>query len=235
MKKYNLFWTIVGIICVLTMFVSSLYWEKQYHAIEEHLIAVSNEYKNQIQIFEQNCEDLIVKNSTLEEQLIANEEQLAKNVKLIEEANFMIDALKSEKYSVPYTISEKEIEMIAQTIWGEARGANTLQQSMVVWCILNRVDSGKWGNTVAEVIAAPDQFHGYSSRYPVTEEHKALARDVVTRWQIEAFCPGEVGRTLPAEYLYFRSDETDLGNIFRTEWSGNYKVWDPNSCWNPYS
>lgn len=228
MKKNNTFFNIILVVCTAVMLVFSLYWIGKYLAIEEELAEVHNTSQYEIQSLEQRCKNLLTHNTALEATL--EESQTA-----LENANVMIEAFKSEKYAVAYTVTEKEIEMIAKTIWGEARGVNTFQQSMVVWCILNRVDSGKWGNTVAEVITAHDQFHGYSSRYPVTEEHKALAQDVVARWQMEKFCYGDVGRTLPSEYLYFQSDGTGLGNIFRTQWRGNYEVWDPSNCYNPYS
>jgi hypothetical protein len=197
-------------------------------SVEDQLIELHNISQNEIKTLEHQRQELIEKNSALEVSLEDSKAEL-------ENANIIINAFKSEQYSIPYTVTEKEIEMIAQTVWGEARGVNTFQQSMVIWCILNRVDNGKWGNTVAEVIMAYDQFHGYSANNPITDEHKALARDVVARWQMEKYCSGNVGRTLPSEYLYFRSDKTGLGNIFRTKWTGDYEVWDPSSCFNPYS
>ena len=149
----------------------------------------------------------------------------------LETANTIIAALKSEEYTVGMTVTNYEIELIAKTVWGEARGTNTLEQSGVVWCILNRVDAGF--GSIAEVVTAPNQFHGYSPNFPVTNEIKALVEDVIARWKLEKVCSWEVGRTLPSNYLYFSADSTGLSNVFRTEWTGNYEVWDWD-CWNPY-
>lgn len=39
-----------------------------------------------------------------------------------------------------------DLELIAQTVWAEARGVESrAEQAAVVWCILNRVDAGDLG------------------------------------------------------------------------------------------
>lgn len=149
----------------------------------------------------------------------------------LENANITIESLKGDKYIVDATVTDKEIDMIAKTVWGEARGCDKLQQSAVVWCILNRVDAGS--GTIAQVITAPGQFHGYYKSSPVEDEIRSLVVDVVTRWKIEKAIGGNVGRTLPAEYVFFSSNRYGTSNVFRDKFDGDYKVWDWN-CWNPY-
>lgn len=129
-------------------------------------------------------------------------------------------------------LNAAEVELIAKTVWGEARGVDKLQQSAVVWCILNRVDSGHWGDTIEDVVTAKNQFYGYSRKHPVDEEIKTLVEDVMTRWHREKMGCADVGRTLPQAYLYFSADGTGLGNVFRTDWKGG-ETWDW-SCPNPY-
>lgn len=93
-----------------------------------------------------------------------------------------------------------------------------------------RVDAEGWPDTVAEVITQPNQFAGYSPDYPATEELKAIAADVMTRWERERREGGDVGRVLPDEYFFFTGDGEH--NHFRTEYSGG-TFWD----WtleNPY-
>ena len=149
----------------------------------------------------------------------------------LDTANGVITALQSDEYLVNFTVSNVEIDMLAKTVWGEARGCNKLEQSAVVWCILNRVDAGR--GTIAQVITAPNQFHGYNSGFPVDPDIKALVEDVVARWKLEKLTDAEVGRTLPSEYLYFSADSTGIGNVFRTGWSFNSTKWNWD-CWNPY-
>lgn len=143
----------------------------------------------------------------------------------------IIQTLQGETYTNGETITINEIEMLAKTVYGEARGCSTLQQSAVIWCILNRVDAGQ--GTIAQVITAPNQFHGYDSSFPVTDEIKALVEDVICRWKLEKLGCGEVGRTLPKEYLFFAADGTGKGNAFRAQYSKNSETWNWD-CWNPY-
>ena len=126
-------------------------------------------------------------------------------------------------------ITQSDVEMIAKTIWGEARGQSTMEQAAVIWCILNRVDRGD--GTIAEVITKPNQFVGYRENNPVKEEFCELAKDVIARWQMEKVCTGEVGRVLPSNYYYFYGDGID--NHFRDKYKGDYTIWDWD-CWNPY-
>lgn len=149
----------------------------------------------------------------------------------LEEANAYIDILIDEKYEIDYAVTNAEIEILAKTVWGEARGCNKLEQSSVIWCILNRVDAGY--GTIIEVVTAPNQFHGYNSNFPVTDEIKALVQDVIARWKLEKVYGGNFGRTLPSEYLYFSANAEGTSNIFRTKYTGSCEVWDWN-CWNPY-
>ena len=60
-----------------------------------------------------------------------------------------------------------------------------MHKAAVVWCVLNRVDAEGWPDTVAEVVTQPHQFAGYSPDYPATEEFKAIAADVLIRWERE--------------------------------------------------
>lgn len=134
--------------------------------------------------------------------------------------------------SAAYVPDEAEVEMLARVLWGEARGVpSDMEKAAVVWCVLNRVDAERWPDTVAGVVTEPSQFAGYSPDYPATEELKAIAADVLTRWERERREGGDVGRVLPAEYFFFTGDGER--NYFRTEFTGG-TFWD----WtlpNPYS
>lgn len=127
---------------------------------------------------------------------------------------------------VVYTLDEDDVEMLAQMLWGEARGIpSDMEKAACVWCVLNRVDdeSGVWPNTVAEVLTQKNQFAGYSADYPATDELKALAADVMTRWQQEKTEGSGVGRVLPANYFFFTGD--GQRNYFRAEYRDT-ETWD---------
>lgn len=130
---------------------------------------------------------------------------------------------------VSITLNQRDIELIAKTVYGEARGCSVVEQSAVIWCILNRVDAG-WG-TIEDVVTAPYQFTGYKESNPIQGDFVELAIDVLLRWQAEKYCIGEVGRTLPDNYLYFHGDGKQ--NIFRDKYSGDYNTWGWQAI-NPY-
>ena len=131
--------------------------------------------------------------------------------------------------TIDITIYQKDIELIAKTVYGEARGCSVVEQSAVIWCILNRVDAGY--GTIEDVITAPYQFTGYKENNPVVGDYVELAIDVLIRWQAEKYCIGDVGRTLPDTYLYFHGDGKQ--NHFRDKFDGDYNVWEWQAL-NPY-
>lgn len=130
-----------------------------------------------------------------------------------------------EEAGAPVLWTEADLELIAQTVWAEARGIKSrAEQAAVVWCILNRVDTGTWGDTISKVVTSPSQF-AWDPHSPVEAEFVELAEDVCRRWAAEKAGASDVGRTLPAEYLYFEGDGRH--NHFRTEWEKDLgSVWD---------
>ena len=127
-----------------------------------------------------------------------------------------------EAATPPWTY--EEVEMLAKTIWAEARGVpSTARQAAVAWCALNRLDAGTFGDTLAEVLSKPYQF-AYDPASPVTDEFLALADDVLHRWYLEQNGVEGVGRTLPEDYLFFEGD--GLENHFRKEHEKTGDTWD---------
>ena len=122
------------------------------------------------------------------------------------------------------TYSESDVELIAKTVWQEARGIpSKAEQAAVVWCILNRVDDDRWGDTIAEVVTAPHQF-AYDAGAPVTDELRRLAEDVLERWKREKEGETEVGRVLPTGYVFFDGDGSH--NHFRREYEHTGEYWE---------
>ena len=127
-----------------------------------------------------------------------------------------------EAAALPWTY--EEVEMLAKTIWAEARGVpSTARQAAVAWCALNRLDAGTFGDTLAEVLSKPYQF-AYDPASPVTDEFLTLADDVLCRWYLEKTGAQDVGRTLPEDYLFFEGD--GLENHFRKEYEKAGDTWD---------
>ena len=108
--------------------------------------------------------------------------------------------------------SEDDVIAMAKMLWGEARGCTRDNQAMAVWCVLNRVDDSRFPDTIQGVLSQPSQFHGYSPDFPVWDELKEVARDVLTRWSLEKQGV-TVERELPNTYLWFTGD--GVQNHFR--------------------
>lgn len=114
------------------------------------------------------------------------------------------------EYKLYYTA--EDAEMIAKTVWGEARGCSAEGQAKVVWCILNRVDDPRFPDTIEGVVTQPWQFQGYDPNYPVTDEILELTYNVLLRWSVERQGIAVV-RELPPTYVYFTGNGYE--NIFR--------------------
>lgn len=135
----------------------------------------------------------------------------------------------SVKSAAPHSVADPtsawepdaaEVKMLAKLIWGEARGIpSTTEKAAVVWCVLNRVDSPKYPDTVSEVVTQRHQFVGFKEGNPATEEFMDIARDVLVRWHSEKNGTSDVGRVLPKDYLYFTGD--GVRNYYTAEWSSS--------------
>ncbi len=122
----------------------------------------------------------------------------------------------------PQPWTDEEVVLLAKMLWGEARGVKSdTEKAACVWCALNRVDQGYGDITI--VVTAPRQFVGYTESNPVDDDLKALCEDVLSRWYAEREGQAEVGRVLPADYLWFSGDGER--NHFRNAYRGGDR-WD---------
>ena len=139
---------------------------------------------------------------------------------------------KPEAEEPEYIPDAAEVEALAKMLYGEARGiASDMEKAACVWCVLNRVDDPRYPDTVLEVLEAPYQFAGYSANNPVLPELETLAADALKRYQAERDGEANVGRVLPAEYLFFTGD--GVNNHFTIGWK-DAETWDW-SLQNPYN
>lgn len=117
------------------------------------------------------------------------------------------------EYEMYFT--EDDVIAVAKMLWGEARGCALDNQQKAVWCVLNRVDDPRFPDTIQGVLSQPSQFHGYSPDFPVWDELKEVALDVLTRWSLEKQGV-TVERELPNTYLWFTG--YNGSNHFREEY-----------------
>lgn len=62
---------------------------------------------------------------------------------------------------------KREIDLMARTAWGEARGEGLRGMQAVLNVIQNRVNAGKWyGRTAEEVVLKPYQFSCWNENDP---------------------------------------------------------------------
>lgn len=135
-----------------------------------------------------------------------------------------------DKIMYEASLYEQEIYMLAKVIFREARGMCIDQQAAVAWNVLNRVDNPRFDSTIAAVITSPSQY-AWIEDTPLWDEHINLAQDVIYRWLLEKAGYTNVGRVLPADYLYFFG--YDGLNYYRTTWDGDtYWDWTWDSPYN---
>lgn len=119
-----------------------------------------------------------------------------------------------------YFLNEREVQMIANMMYGVSQGKNVPEKRAVVWCVLNRVRSNLFPDTVYEVIMERKQFPAYRDTNLLLDENLTIVREVVAQWHAEqcGASAEDVGRILPTNYLYFD------GNGWRNYFSKTYPV-----------
>ena len=114
----------------------------------------------------------------------------------------------------PYT--DRDVEILAKTVWGEARDCAPEEQRLVIWTVFQRVDATGWGNTVEAVVTAKHQFSGYRANNPVDPGIYEVAAAELTNWANGAEPPTHPVYAPTAPYYYFDGDGAN--NYFREAW-----------------
>ncbi|MEF7613183.1 cell wall hydrolase, partial [Aquincola sp. MAHUQ-54] len=79
--------------------------------------------------------------------------------------------------AAPGADADHHVEVLARTIWGEARGGSRLGMEAVAACVLNRLrrkQPGRFGASVAEVCLKPLQFSCWNEGDPNLPKLKAV-------------------------------------------------------------
>ena len=116
--------------------------------------------------------------------------------------------------AAPYT--GHEVDMLAKMVWGEALGCAEEEQALCVWTAINRLEDGRFGDTIAEVLTATGQFTGYSHKNPVVADIRAVVKECLTAWMRKEPAPLLPPYAPKAPYLYF--DGRGGHNWFRRTW-----------------
>lgn len=109
-------------------------------------------------------------------------------------------------------------EEMARVVYGTALYNSEEQQKAVMWCIINRCESGLYPNTVEEVCRQPMQWMGYSGENPVLDRLYDMGCEVLAAWESGG------SRNLPKDCLWFDWNGTE-SITFRTDFEGKANKW----------
>lgn len=111
----------------------------------------------------------------------------------------------------PQTQVSEEAQYMAKVVAGCSTYYSEKVQRAVAWCVLNRVDSALYPETIIEVCEQANQWQGYDNA-DVIDSIYTLCQDVIDTWRA-----GGV-REVPQDCLYFKMLED--GIELRTDFTG---------------
>lgn len=82
------------------------------------------------------------------------------------------------------TPSKEDLEVVAKTVWAEARGEGISGMTCVAYVIKNRLESGLWGKSFETVCKAPYQFSCWNVDDP--------NRKVLDKWSWQSKDPSQM-------------------------------------------
>ena len=103
-----------------------------------------------------------------------------------------------------------DCEAVARVLYGTALHHSADAQKAVCWCILNRVESSLYPNTITEVCEQPSQWMGYSPENPIIASLYDVADEVISGWEQGGY------RAVSPDYLFltWSRDEIVLKTTF---------------------
>lgn len=113
--------------------------------------------------------------------------------------------------AIEETAAHREAEAMARVLYGMARYRSREAQEAICWCVLNRVESTLFPDSVEAVCSQPVQWMGYSAQNPVTQELYNVAYEVLQTWKNGGIRP------MPQDYLYLSWSETEI--VLRTSFN----------------
>lgn len=103
-----------------------------------------------------------------------------------------------------------DCEAVARVLYGTALHHSEDAQKAVVWCIINRVESSLYPDTIQAVCEQESQWMGYSAENPVIESLYEIADEVLSGWEQGGY------RAISPDYLFltWTRDEIVLKTTF---------------------
>jgi hypothetical protein len=113
------------------------------------------------------------------------------------------EPIAAEPAPLPYT--DAEIDMLARTVWAEARGCAPEEQALVVWTVLQRVDADAFPDTIEDVILQKNQFL-HDEGFPLRDDIRALCLSEAGKWAAGESAPTHPIYAPTHPYYYFGGD-----------------------------
>lgn len=101
-----------------------------------------------------------------------------------------------------------EAECIAKVLYGTARYNTPEQQETAVWCVINRMESKWYPDSIEDVCKQQSQFKGFSIGNPVEEDLLMLATKVLVKYYVDGYKPCD------SIYTYMSATDNDI--VLRT-------------------
>ena len=89
-----------------------------------------------------------------------------------------------------------DCEAVARVLYGTALHHSEDAQRAVVWCIINRVESSLYPDSIQEVCSQESQWMGYSPENPIISLLYDVADEVISGWEQGGY------RAISPDYLY---------------------------------
>lgn len=153
-------------------------------------------------------------NAEAEARIAAAEQQYASQLALIQAQTQVAPTQTHTQSKV-----SAEAECLAKVVAGCATYSSENVQRAVAWCVLNRVDSVLYPDSIQEVCEQANQWQGYENA-PLIDSICILCQNVIDTW-----AAGGV-RDVPQGCLFLRM--TEDGVELRTEFKGG-------NIWNVYN
>lgn len=131
-------------------------------------------------------------------------------LRVLQKTQEVTEARRAETENLIATSHRHEAEAVARVLYGTALHNSEEGQRAVVWCIINRVESSLFPDSVMEVCQQNSQWMGYSDDNPVLQSLYDLADEELTGWRNNGY------RTISPDYLFlsWSSDEIVLRTTF---------------------
>lgn len=146
----------------------------------------------------------------IEAQQTAAAEEMRLDIEKQEAIRASMVASEQAKANEAAAAARQEREAVARVLYGTAPHHSEDAQKAVVWCIINRVESSLYPDTIEEVCAQPSQWMGYADDNPVIENLYKIADEVISGWESGGY------RAVSPDYLFlsWTADEIVLRTTF---------------------